>query len=95
MNGAESLIKAAVASGIEYCFANPGTTEIPLVAAMGAEPALKPVLSMFEGVCTGAADGYGRIAGKPAMTLTHLGRALPTASPTCTTRAAPIRRSSM
>lgn len=73
MNGAELLIKAAVASGVEYCFANPGTTEIPLVAAMGAEPALKPVLSMFEGVCTGAADGYGRIAGKPAMTLTHLG----------------------
>ncbi|HUE92265.1 acetolactate synthase large subunit [Pseudomonas sp.] len=73
MNGAELLIKAAAASGVEYCFANPGTTEIPLVAAMAAEPALKPVLSLFEGVCTGAADGYGRIAGRPAMTLTHLG----------------------
>ncbi|WP_236184679.1 acetolactate synthase large subunit [Pseudomonas protegens] len=73
MNGAELIVKAAVASGIEYCFANPGTTEIPLVAAMAGEPALKPVLSLFEGVCTGAADGYGRIAGKPAMTLTHLG----------------------
>ncbi|MEL7939453.1 acetolactate synthase large subunit [Pseudomonas delhiensis] len=73
MNGAELLVRAAAASGIEYCFANPGTTEIPLVAAMAAEPALKPVLSLFEGVCTGAADGYGRIAGKPAMTLTHLG----------------------
>lgn len=73
MKGAELIVKAAVASGIEYCFANPGTTEIPLVAAMASAPALKPVLSLFEGVCTGAADGYGRIAGKPAMTLTHLG----------------------
>jgi acetolactate synthase-1/2/3 large subunit len=73
MNGAQLIVKAAVASGIEYCFANPGTTEIPLVAAMASAPALKPVLSLFEGVCTGAADGYGRIAGRPAMTLTHLG----------------------
>ncbi|GGO85390.1 acetolactate synthase I/II/III large subunit [Marinobacterium nitratireducens] len=73
MNGAELLVRAAAASGVEYCFANPGTTEIPLVAALANEPVLKPVLSMFEGVCTGAADGYGRIAGKPAMTLTHLG----------------------
>ncbi|MDR6957888.1 acetolactate synthase-1/2/3 large subunit [Pseudomonas brassicacearum] len=73
MNGAQLIVKAAVASGIEYCFANPGTTEIPLVAAMASAPGLKPVLSLFEGVCTGAADGYGRIAEKPAMTLTHLG----------------------
>ncbi|MEJ2633107.1 MAG: acetolactate synthase large subunit [Acidihalobacter sp.] len=73
MNGADSLVQAAVASGIEYCFANPGTTEIPLVAAMDTAPALKPVLSLFEGVCTGAADGYARISGRPALTLTHLG----------------------
>ena len=73
MNGAELLIKTAVSAGIEYCFANPGTTEMPIVAAMETELRLKPVLSMFEGVCTGAADGYGRIAGRPAMTLTHLG----------------------
>jgi len=73
MNGAELLIRAAVSTGIEYCFANPGTTEMPLVAAMEAEPSLKPILSMFEGVCTGAADGYGRIAERPALTLTHLG----------------------
>jgi acetolactate synthase-1/2/3 large subunit len=73
MNGAELLIKAAVDADIEYCFANPGTTEMPLVAAMEKEPRFRPVLCMFEGVCTGAADGYGRIAGKPAMTLTHLG----------------------
>lgn len=73
MNGAELLINAAVEADIEYCFANPGTTEMPLVAAMESEPRFRPVLSMFEGVCTGAADGYGRIAGRPAMTLTHLG----------------------
>lgn len=73
MNGAELLIKTAVSAGIEYCFANPGTTEMPIVAAMESEPRLKPVLSMFEGVCTGAADGYGRIAQRPAITLTHLG----------------------
>ena len=73
MNGAESLVKAAVDAGIEYCFANPGTTEMPLVAAMDSEPKFRPVLSMFEGVCTGAADGYGRIKGRPALTLTHLG----------------------
>lgn len=73
MNGAQLLIQAAAASGVEYCFANPGTTEIPLVAALAGDTRLKPVLSLFEGVCTGAADGYGRIAGKPAMTLTHLG----------------------
>lgn len=73
MNGAESIVKAAVDAGIEYCFANPGTTEMPLVAAMDSDPGFRPVLSMFEGVCTGAADGYGRIAGRPALTLTHLG----------------------
>jgi len=73
MNGAELLIKAAVEADIEYCFANPGTTEMPLVAAMESEPRFRPVLTMFEGVCTGAADGYGRVAGRPAMTLTHLG----------------------
>lgn len=73
MNGAELLIKAAVDADIEYCFANPGTTEMPLVAAMESNPGFRPVLTMFEGVCSGAADGYGRIAGRPAMTLTHLG----------------------
>ena len=73
MNGAESLIKTAVASGIEVCFANPGTTEMPFVAAIDSAPGLRPILGLFEGVCTGAADGYGRMAGKPALTLLHLG----------------------
>ena len=63
-------------SGVEICFANPGTSEIHLVAAMGREPRLRGVLCLFEGVATGAADGYGRMAGKPAATLLHLGPGL-------------------
>lgn len=73
MIGAEYLVKVAANLGFEYCFANPGTTEIPMVAVMDKETRVKPILSMFEGVCSGAADGYGRVAKKPALTLTHLG----------------------
>lgn len=73
MNGAESLIRTALAAGVEVCFANPGTTEMPLVAALDAVEGMRAVLGLFEGVCTGAADGYARMAGKPALTLTHLG----------------------
>ena len=73
MNGAESLIRTALAAGIEVCFANPGTTEMPLVAALDAVEGMRAVLGLFEGVCTGAADGYARMADKPALTLTHLG----------------------
>lgn len=73
MNGAESLIRTAIAAGVEICFANPGTTEMPLVAALDSVEGLRPILGLFEGVCTGAADGYGRMAEKPALTLLHLG----------------------
>lgn len=73
MNGAESLIRTALAAGIEVCFANPGTTEMPLVAALDAVEGMRAVLGLFEGVCTGAADGYARMMDKPALTLTHLG----------------------
>ena len=73
MNGAESLIRTALAAGVEVCFANPGTTEMPLVGALDAVPEMRAVLGLFEGVCTGAADGYARMMGKPALTLTHLG----------------------
>lgn len=73
MNGAESLLRAAAAAGVEVCFANPGTTEMPIVLALEAVREIRPVLCLFEGVCTGAADGYGRMAGKPALTLLHLG----------------------
>ena len=73
MNGAESLIRTAVDAGVEVCFANPGTTEMPLVAALDASDGIRAVLGLFEGVCTGAADGYARMTGKPALTLLHLG----------------------
>ncbi len=76
MNGAEALIKTAVDCGIEICFANPGTTELPLVAALDRIAGIKAVLGLFEGVCTGAADGFGRMKGRPAMTLLHLGPGL-------------------
>src|SRR5215470_6684947 len=73
MNGAESLIRTAVAAGVEVCFANPGTTEMALVSALDAVDGMRGVLGLFEGVCTGAADGYGRMADKPALVVLHLG----------------------
>lgn len=76
MNGAERMIHTAVTADVEVCFANPGTTEMPLVAALDSAPGMRAVLGLFEGVCTGAADGYARMSGKPAMTLLHLGPGL-------------------
>ena len=73
MNGAESLVRTAIAAGVQVCFANPGTTEMALVAALDAVDGMRAILGLFEGVCTGAADGYARMAEKPALTLTHLG----------------------
>ena len=73
MTGAEALMRTAAAAGVELCFANPGTTEMPLVAALDAASGLRAVLGLFEGVCTGAADGYARMADRPALTLLHLG----------------------
>jgi acetolactate synthase-1/2/3 large subunit len=73
MNGAESLVATAIAAGVELCFANPGTTELPLVQALDAVPGIRAVLCVHETVVTGAADGYARMAGKPALTLLHLG----------------------
>jgi acetolactate synthase-1/2/3 large subunit len=76
MNGAESLVKTLVASGIEVCFANPGTSEIHFVAALDKINGMRAILCLFEGVVTGAADGYGRMSEKPACTLLHLGPGL-------------------
>ncbi|MCR5873305.1 hypothetical protein LRS10_03325 [Phenylobacterium sp. J426] len=73
MNGADALISTLVANEVTACFANPGTSEMQFVAALDGVPAMRPVLCLFEGVATGAADGYGRIADKPACTLLHLG----------------------
>ncbi len=76
MNGAESLVRTLVASGVEVCFANPGTSEMSFVASLDAVDGMRSILGLFEGVVTGAADGYGRMAGKPAATLLHLGPGL-------------------
>jgi acetolactate synthase-1/2/3 large subunit len=76
MNGAEILLKTAAHCGIEVCFTNPGTTELPLVSAFDSIAGIRPVLGLFEGCCTGAADGYARMTDKPAMTLLHLGPGL-------------------
>ncbi|HUK58926.1 MAG TPA: acetolactate synthase large subunit [Stellaceae bacterium] len=72
MNGAESLARTLVASGVDTCFTNPGTSEMHFVAALDRVPEIRCVLALFEGVVTGAADGYGRMAEKPAATLLHL-----------------------
>ena len=76
MNGAESLIRTLIAGGVDTCFANPGTSEMHIVAALDKTPEMHCILGLFEGVVTGAADGYARIAGKPACTLLHLGPGL-------------------
>jgi acetolactate synthase-1/2/3 large subunit len=76
MNGAESLIRTLVASGVEVCFTNPGTSEMHFVAALDKVEGMRAILGLFEGVVTGAADGYARIAEKPAATLLHLGPGL-------------------
>jgi acetolactate synthase-1/2/3 large subunit len=71
--GAEVVVDRLIAGGVEVCFANPGTSEMHFVAALDSAPRMRAVLCPFEGVATGAADGYARIAGKPAATLLHLG----------------------
>lgn len=71
--GADVLVQALIDEQIEVCFANPGTSEMHMVAALDRNPKLRSVLALFEGVVTGAADGYARMAGKPAATLLHLG----------------------
>jgi acetolactate synthase I/II/III large subunit len=76
MNGAESLIRTLLAGGVDVCFTNPGTSEIHLVAALDRIAEVRCVLGLFEGVVTGAADGYARMAEKPASTLLHLGPGL-------------------
>lgn len=76
MNGAESLVRALKEAGIEVCFANPGTSEMHFVAALDQVGGVRCVLGLFEGVVTGAADGYARMKGKPAVTLLHLGPGL-------------------
>jgi acetolactate synthase I/II/III large subunit len=76
MNGADALCDTLLAGGVDTCFANPGTSEMHFVAALDRKPRMRCVLGLFEGVVTGAADGYARMADKPAATLLHLGPGL-------------------
>jgi acetolactate synthase-1/2/3 large subunit len=76
MNGGEALIRGLVGAGVDVCFANPGTSEMHMVQAMDGVGDMRGVLCLFEGVCTGAADGYARMRGTPACTLLHLGAGL-------------------
>ena len=76
MNGAQSLLSTLQANGVDVCFGNPGTSEMHFVAALDHVPSMRGVLGLFEGVVTGAADGYARVTGRPAATLLHLGPGL-------------------
>jgi acetolactate synthase-1/2/3 large subunit len=76
MNGADTLVQTLLAGDVNVCFSNPGTSEIHIVSALDRAPSMQCVLGLFEGVVTGAADGYARITGKPACTLLHLGPGL-------------------
>ena len=76
MKGAEALLRTLVAGGVDVCFTNPGTSEMQFVAALDRVPAMRAVLTLYEGVATGAADGYARMSDKPATTLLHLGPGL-------------------
>ncbi|HXX88863.1 MAG TPA: acetolactate synthase large subunit [Acidimicrobiales bacterium] len=76
MKGAHALMRTLVGAGVDVCFTNPGTSEMHFVAALDDVPEMRAVLGLFEGVVTGAADGYGRMAGRPAATLLHLGPGL-------------------
>ncbi|HEY2640401.1 MAG TPA: acetolactate synthase large subunit [Streptosporangiaceae bacterium] len=76
MNGAEAVVRTLADCGVDTCFANPGTSEMHFVAALDEVPQIRGVLCLFEGVATGAADGYGRMTGRPAAALLHLGPGL-------------------
>ena len=76
MNGAESLVRSLIDNDLDVCFANPGTSEMHFVAALDKVSGLRCILGLHETVVTGAADGYARMAGKPAVTLLHTGPGL-------------------
>ena len=73
MNGAQALVASLTGAGVDVCFMNPGTSEMHFVSALDSVPEMRGVLALFEGVATGAADGYARLVGNPAAVLLHLG----------------------
>src|SRR5947207_14565986 len=82
MNGAESLVRTLLKGGVDVCFANPGTSEMHFVAALDRVEGMRCVLGLFEGVCSGAADGCYRMTATPASPLLHLGPGLANSSAT-------------
>src|ERR671910_2797657 len=76
MDRGQAMIRTLVDAGVTTCFTNPGTSEMHFVAALDSVPEMRGVLGLFEGVATGAADGYARMTGRPAATLLHLGPGL-------------------
>ena len=84
MNGAESLVRTLVTGGVDICFTNPGTSEMHFCAALDKVDGMRCILGLFEGVVTGAADGYGRMKDGPAATLLQRGPDWETVWPTCT-----------
>src|SRR5437763_16957336 len=76
MNGAHALLRTLVDNRVTTCFTNPGTSEMHFVAALDDVPEMRAVLTLFEGVATGAADGFARMSGRPGATLLHLGPGL-------------------
>lgn len=89
---AETIVRTLHAGGVDVCFANPGTTEMHLVGALDRVPEVRGILGLFEGVCTGAADGYGRMPTGPRRPCCTWDRGWATAWPTCTTPGARARR---
>ena len=88
--GSQALLEALHERGVEVCFANPGTTEMWLVAALDATPGIRPLLGLHETVCAGAADGYARVKRKPACTVRDASFELPT-DEEAITDSAPVR----
>jgi len=76
VSGAAHLLQGLVEAGVDTCLMNPGTSEMHFVAALDSLEGIRPVLALFEGVATGAADGFARMAGRPAAALLHLGPGL-------------------
>src|SRR3954451_8332580 len=76
VRGAEALVGSLVGAGVDVCFMNPGTSEMHFVQALDSVPEMRGVLTLFEGVATGAADAYARVAGRAAAVLLHLGPGL-------------------
>lgn len=92
MNGADALCDTLLAGGVDVCFANPGTSEMHFVAALDRKPQMRCVLGLFEGVVTGAADGYARMPTSLQLPCCTRGPVSPTVSPISTTPSAAIRR---